>query len=351
MISQNCYKHYQEGKAKRKPRTPVITMTKFNTLFFFVALFERTKGNQNFENLTDTCVATETLTAMECNCDDLASSSGFDCQYNNDTDTEQVVSECGDDWMPIQIPCATSLSMANMFVDEESFTLEFCAEYNRASWKGEELCISATFVVSEVPSYCNATVNGETCTTCSVCEGANGIELDCSNLLPAMISTCPTPAATAESRKSTLFESNENNAQLRGATTGRSFDLFNPDYHVQIDMYAILFGGVLEVKFYADPGHEKYLAKFQSFFYGVGVGTFSANGGAWFDYNVVWLREQGWKATFCLSAAAVGIQGVAVGGSSIPMWGLAGEEIGGVMAWASNAVFAAAMCGQGSFVY
>jgi len=202
-----------------------------------------------------------------------------------------------------------------------------------------------TFAESQVPT-CNSTVNGDICNACSLCAGGNGIQLDCSNLLPEMISTCPTQVA---SHNSTVFKPKDKTL-VRGATP--RIDLLNPNYHIQIDTWAFFFGGGIEIKFYADPGHEHYLAKFQSYFGGIGIGGFSTSGGGWLNYDVVWLREQGWEANFWLSAAGASVNGIGLGASSIPLWGLSGEEIGAVMSYkGNNAVFAAEMGGKGKFVW
>jgi len=68
-----------------------------------------------------------------------------------------------------------------------------CAGCNREGWSGKELCVTSTFVDSQVPDTCNATVNGELFSACLLCNDGNGIELDCSDLLLGMISACPTP--------------------------------------------------------------------------------------------------------------------------------------------------------------
>jgi len=93
-----------------------LKIMKPNALFF-VALLQLAKNAQAdgnatnlvhllHQNMTDTCMALDKISAMECNCDPLASSSGFACQCTNDSDTEQVVEECGEAWMPSQIQCA-----------------------------------------------------------------------------------------------------------------------------------------------------------------------------------------------------------------------------------------------------
>jgi hypothetical protein len=113
-------------------------------------------------------------------------------------------------------------------------------------------------------------------------------------------------------------------------------------YTIKCDVVAILVGGTLNISFWP---YEQVSGLPSTVFYGgfggLAAGAANTWGTAWLNYDVDWLKREGWTARFEANFAAVA--------TNVNLWGNPGGEVIGNTAAGGVGVLLGIVGGQGHF--